>query len=326
MKVIVSFSGGKDSQASLIWACKKFGAENIEAVFCDTGWEHELTYKHVLEVVEKLNVKHVTVRSKKYKNFVDMAVKKKRFPSTKARFCTEELKTKPMVDYILDHKEHLFIVQGIRNDESDTRKSALESCTYFRFYFEPYLSNSLIVQKFEHREKLSLVQKVKLAKAKMRLEAGKEDYKFHTYRKKEVIEWRKEFCDDIYRPVLKNTAQEVIDYILQNGQKPNPLYYMGFSRVGCFPCIMCRHQEIKNISGSFPEHIEKLKKAEVEVGRSFFPPKYIPDFYCSGEDKGKKFPLVADVVKYVQGDLNQTELFKEPESDGRCMSVYAICE
>lgn len=40
MKIIVSFSGGKDSQACLIQATKQYGADKIEAVFCDTGWEH----------------------------------------------------------------------------------------------------------------------------------------------------------------------------------------------------------------------------------------------------------------------------------------------
>jgi tRNA(Ile)-lysidine synthase TilS/MesJ len=39
MKIIVSFSGGKDSHACLIEAVKKYGADKIEAVFCDTGWE-----------------------------------------------------------------------------------------------------------------------------------------------------------------------------------------------------------------------------------------------------------------------------------------------
>lgn len=40
MKIIVSFSGGKDSQACLIQAVNQYGADNVEAVFCDTGWEH----------------------------------------------------------------------------------------------------------------------------------------------------------------------------------------------------------------------------------------------------------------------------------------------
>ena len=37
MKIIVSFSGGKDSQACLIQATNKYGADKIEAVFCDIG-------------------------------------------------------------------------------------------------------------------------------------------------------------------------------------------------------------------------------------------------------------------------------------------------
>mgnify|MGYP003163580637 FL=1 len=37
MKILVSFSGGKDSQACLIQAAKQYGTDKIEAVFCDTG-------------------------------------------------------------------------------------------------------------------------------------------------------------------------------------------------------------------------------------------------------------------------------------------------
>ena len=39
MKILIFYSGGKDSQACLIWACNKYGVENCEAVFSDTGWE-----------------------------------------------------------------------------------------------------------------------------------------------------------------------------------------------------------------------------------------------------------------------------------------------
>ena len=40
MKILISFSGGKDSQACLIKAAHEYGSDKIEAVFCDTGWEH----------------------------------------------------------------------------------------------------------------------------------------------------------------------------------------------------------------------------------------------------------------------------------------------
>ena len=49
---------------------------------------------------------------------VDLA-KRKRFPSTTARFCTEELKIYPMVDFILTLEDHVIVVDGIRADESE---------------------------------------------------------------------------------------------------------------------------------------------------------------------------------------------------------------
>lgn len=52
MKILVSFSGGKDSQACLIKACNDYGADKVTAVFCDTGWEHQDAYKHIENVCE----------------------------------------------------------------------------------------------------------------------------------------------------------------------------------------------------------------------------------------------------------------------------------
>lgn len=137
-KVIVSFSGGKDSLASLIWAINSFGAKHVTAAFCDTKWEHELTYKHIEDVTQKLGVKLVTLKSRQYNGMLDLVYKKKRFPSTKARFCTEELKQKPMIDFVLSQKTNLLIIQGIRNDESESRSKMLENCRFFKYYFEPY--------------------------------------------------------------------------------------------------------------------------------------------------------------------------------------------
>lgn len=43
---IISVSGGKDSTALLLLAIER-EAENMQAVFADTGNEHELTYEYV---------------------------------------------------------------------------------------------------------------------------------------------------------------------------------------------------------------------------------------------------------------------------------------
>jgi 3'-phosphoadenosine 5'-phosphosulfate sulfotransferase (PAPS reductase)/FAD synthetase len=303
MKILVAFSGGKDSLAALLWTLKEsgFNKDKVEAVFCDTGWEHETTYQHINEVVEKLGVKLVTVKSKKYDGFVDLAKKKGRFPSTKARFCTEELKTKPMIDYILDEcKDNVIIIQGIRADESRSRALMSKQCTYFRYYYEPYGYDK----------------------------AGKP--KFHTYRKKEVKAFREKYLDDVLRPCFEWTGVETMQYILDAGLKPNPLYYQDAARVGCFPCIMCRKREVKAIIDNHPDYIKRLQDAEAEVGRTFFPPDYISEKYRKrlDEKSGKYIGTVDDVIRYVKDRNLNMDMFEEDDKgeDRRCMSFYGICE
>ena len=150
MIILVAYSGGKDSQASLIWAVKKYGAKNIIAVFCDTVWENPVTYAHITNTCKDLGVKLVTVMSKKYDGMEDMAIKKGRFASSKMRFCTAELKTTPMIDYVLDRKD-LIIIQGIRGDESASRSEMSKQCSFFKYYFEPYKSNQIIIEQDQRK-------------------------------------------------------------------------------------------------------------------------------------------------------------------------------
>ena len=101
------------------------------------------------------------------------------------------------------------------------------------------------------------------------------------YHKKAVLEWCKTHDASVLRPIFKWSAQEVIDYILDNGQRPNPLYERGFARVGCFPCIMCRKREVQLISkDKWAEQrlidAEQRMKEETERGSSFFHPVTFP--------------------------------------------------
>lgn len=266
MKIIVSFSGGKDSQACLIQAANKYGADKIEAVFCDTGWEHPETYQHISDVCKQLDVKLVVLRSKKYTDFVDMSIKRSRFPSSQRRFCTSELKIKPMIDYILSLTEPCVIIQGIRAKESEERAKLPYECNYFGEYYERIKKNR---------------------KGKI-VEVWKQDY-----RRKDVLKWCEHYDASVSRPIFQWSAQEVINHILSAGQKPNPLYSRGFSRVGCYPCIMCRKQEVKLISQEeFGRNrlidAEQRMKEETPKGSSFFSPGYIPNRFC----KNRTYPTV----------------------------------
>ncbi len=292
MKILVAYSGGKDSQASLIWAVKKYGVKNIEAVFCDTGWENPITYKHIIDTCKDLNVKLVTVKSKKYDGMVDMAKKKGRFASTMARFCTIELKTMPFIDYVLEQEEHLLIIQGIRANESASRSKMQAQCTFFKYYFEPYNAKG----------------------------------KTFTYRKKDIKEFVKIYSNDILRPVFDWTGQDVIDYIIENGQQPNKLYYQGFKRVGCFPCFMSSHHEVNEILKRYPQRFEEIEKFEEKVQSSFFKIDYIPERFRTGIDKksGKTFTKACDIKKYLTNKNLTIDMFEEEAMS--CSSFYHLCE
>lgn len=288
-KVIVQFSGGKDSMASLLWVRQNLTTDFL-TVFCDTGWESEITYKYINDIKDRLGLNLVILKSKKYSGFIDLAKKKKRFPSTRARFCTEELKSKPMIDYILDEvKDSVLIIQGIRKSESFSRSKMNSQCTYFKFYFRPYGLDR----------------------------QGKE--KYHTYRKKDVVAFREKYADDILRPVFDWSGQQVIDYIIKNGIEPNPLYKMGMKRVGCFPCIMANNIDITSMMKFAPERLAEITRHEVETKSSFFSPDSIPRWAYKGD-----FPLLPDVIEYLKNKNASGDLFGGEERS--CMSFYGLCE
>lgn len=124
----VGVSGGKDSGAVLLWMVNESGIprHQINATFCDTGNEHEWTY----EQVERLSKWVHPIETLKPKlPFFDLAHKKKRFPSTMVRFCTEQLKIHPSQDhirYLQGAYSHVVAVSGVRSNESFARAKLLE--------------------------------------------------------------------------------------------------------------------------------------------------------------------------------------------------------
>lgn len=52
----------------------------------------------------------------------------------------------------------------------------------------------------------------------------------------------------VWRSLLTWSLQDVIDIHARHDLRPNPLYLLGASRVGCWPCIFARKKEIELIS------------------------------------------------------------------------------
>lgn len=236
---IVSVSGGKDSTATLLVAIAQ-EVPNLQAVFADTGNEHEQTYQYLDYLEQATHTKITRVRADftqrieskrrfietKWREqgieesvvlaalevlqptgnpFLDLCIWKGRFPSRKAQFCTMELKRDPMLEQVamplMGNSDMILSWQGVRAGESLKRR---------------YLPE----------------------------------------------------CDEVggglfnYRPILKWDIPSVFEAHRYMGIKPNPLYSQGMGRVGCMPCINCRKDELREISLRFPEVIDRIDRWE----------------------------------------------------------------
>ena len=121
IKVIVPVSGGKDSQACLKMALEEYPPQEVMGLFCDTKYEHPLTYQHILDMSEFYGVYIHTISGG---SVIEKIKKYSRFPGGGARFCTDELKIRETRIFLKDFSEKYGGVQvwyGMRTDESAER-------------------------------------------------------------------------------------------------------------------------------------------------------------------------------------------------------------
>ena len=127
----VSVSGGKDSTLTLALALEKYGNTDVPVIvfFCDTGWEHPLTYKYLDELEEFFGIR--IHRLQGFEGGLQALIKKKGiFPGFKRRFCTEKLKVSPAYSF---YKSFYFSFPCF-------------SCNSSNFCFVLKLQNSLLFQ------------------------------------------------------------------------------------------------------------------------------------------------------------------------------------
>lgn len=123
IKAIIPVSGGKDSQACLKLAIAEFGKDAVIGLFCDTQFEHPLTYKHIDWMAQRYAVRIERVCA----GSVDEKVLKYgRFPGGKARHCTDELKIAPTKRFLKAWGKPVQVWYGMRSDESHERAKRYE--------------------------------------------------------------------------------------------------------------------------------------------------------------------------------------------------------
>lgn len=125
------------------------------------------------------------------------------------------------------------------------------------------------------------------------------------------------FKCDLVQPIVDWTKEMCFDYVKAHGEKFNELYTLGFNRVGCAPCINSGKDDILAWVQRFPEMIDKVRKWEQRVGRTFFTPM-VP---------GMEINWIDDVVKWSKTthggkQLGLKVLYERPA----CESKYGLCE
>lgn len=291
----VNVSGGKDSLATYLW-CMDQGFE-FRAVMADTDHEnpvtpnfarniHEFTGGPEVEIVkadfsERLKKKGIEPTGNA---FFDMILWKGRVPSSRAQFCTEEMKLKPIRDWLIRERKGIPSISyvGIRAGESKRRAKLPEQ------ELNEYM-DSLVV-----------------------------------------------------RPILRWSEEDVFNFLKKKNIKPNPLYDLGYKRVGCFPCINASKTELSRLPGWAWDKIENW---ENRLGRTWFSFGTIPlraeqktqirDAERSGdEDKVKELknlfsPKVHEVrewAKTMKGG-RQFGFFPIDEKDSpSCFNTWGHCE
>lgn len=302
-------SGGKDSTALLLLAIER-QPDNLQAVFADTGHEHQQTYDYVQYLNDKVfpirtikadfsdrfKTKRKWVETKWREQgipeekvqralavlyptgipFLDLCVVSGRFPSTKAAFCSQELKRNPIIEQVqmplLDQGDKIWSWQGVRADESLSRRNLVEL---------EEVGGGL---------------------------------------------WN-------YRPILKWTAEDAFAMHRKHGVKHNPLYEQGMGRVGCMPCINTRKDELLEISRRFPEEIKRVSKWEKLVQEAS---KKGSATLFAGANRGENLSPeqcvevanIYSMVEWSKTSRGGTQYdFLRVQNDGPvCSSIYGLCE
>ena len=230
-ELIASVSGGKDSTA-LILAMMDAGLK-FRAVFADTGWEAQETYDYLDVLRKRLSLKIDVVTNRDVKR---------------------------------QWAEDVLLLVGMDPKWSD---SAMFRGFIWRAGFparmQRWCTRELKIQPIrDYHGKVcdkidgptASVVGVRALESAKRAKLPELDYE---------AEGPRGFGWPVWRPLIEWTIDDVLRIHNAHGIPVNPLYQKGFSRVGCFPCIYARKEEIKRISELMPERIDEIEAMEEAI-------------------------------------------------------------
>jgi len=105
-------------------------------------------------------------------------------------------------------------------------------------------------------------------------------------------EWSDGFDCEVWRPLVDWTAADVAAIHARHGLETNPLYAMGATRVGCWPCIHARKSELALVARIDPDRIAQIEEIEADLNAAGA---------VRDEAKGRPF-VVRSMFSYHGGD------------------------
>jgi len=280
---LVSFSGGADSQACAWWVRQRFPAEEIILLNSDAGGnEHPMTTEFIAEYSRTI-FPVVTVSAQ----IQDMGSRGTRPGGTRDRRQKFQ-ETDPLTFDTLAYIQNRF----------PSRKA--QFCTrHLKLLPQKRWIDTMLTSKHVAYERYIGVRCDEFA-----VRANTPDSTWDTY-----------FNCLLHYPVRCWTKPEVFAVLRQAGEPINPLYTLGFNRVGCAPCINSNKADILNWATRFPAIIDKVRAWEQRVGRTFFAPM-VP---------GSPINWIDDVVQWAHTAHGGRRLMFVLQPSA-CESKYGLCD
>ncbi|EKE2804627.1 phosphoadenosine phosphosulfate reductase family protein [Salmonella enterica subsp. enterica serovar Hato] len=281
-KIIVNFSAGKDSTATLTIANALFG-DRAQAVMADTDNEHSLTIDFAGSIHEQIGCRPVRIVKKIYTE-ADFA-RRRAYLQTNwpKRQAIRMGAYRGVVMPSLARSDTKFGVAWQRTAgrwgiEFETPLDAALSVMHPSG--NSFLDCALMHGKFPMLRDRFCTDELKIQAAfdgaiQPMLDDGDVVVQWSGVRADESSKRAtyERFCKDqrdpdfLYNflPIHQWSAADVFALHKYFGIRPNPLYTQGASRVGCMNCVLCTKEEIAETAARWPEHIEKHAAWELKV-------------------------------------------------------------
>lgn len=295
---ICSVSGGKDSTALYCLMVEYYG-QNFLPIFADTGHEHPVTVNYVKNLHLMAGGPPVVIVRPNFEKAMRLR-RAKRIEDLRALTPgTDEYAKALVLARKLRPSGNSFLDMMLWKNRAPSTKA--QFCTE---HLKLWPIKFYIDRNFPNR-KVLMFTGIRAGESTRRA-------KMHPFSFNPFYD-----CEQTL-PLLYETEEQIFAFLEAKGVPPNPLYALGYGRVGCFPCIHANKTELSLLPGWAWDRLEWYENT---LGRTWFPPNVVPG--VSGLTK------IGDVRNWCMTSHGgkQFDMFRGSTEDApSCMTEWSICE